>query len=200
MSEFLRCSCIIAFSMYETGNLELCNMVLEFSYGNISKMKYQPLESLDLLHEKESFEKRWNSFLCLCKISTKWKWPTWLNWKESVGPSLWHWIHIVTLHLDLNAGYIEKKNFVIIVQGLIACSECNSHYRWNRDILLAMLEYYSISDVYLKFHSYISQLLQEAHLKTVILFENASIDQSYRRNYLMEYLNLTKDKISNNTD
>lgn len=79
------------------------------------------------------------------------------GWQNVDAPFIWEWVHIVTIHLDLNAGMAEKTNFVVFLQNSVGCSICHSHYGQHMPRLIAALVKLSLTDVYLILHTTIAR-------------------------------------------
>lgn len=167
--EFSASSIIAAYSALTSEAFELCNTVLEVSFGRIMKktattnIQYKELLSMfkqtklnENLHlfkvEIESCYK-----ISLPDISFAGSGRNSITWADNIGPYLWGWIHIVSQYIDLNGGLNEKRSFIVFVEQLILCRICQRHYRDNKPSMMDSLAMFSLSDVFLILHTCIQE-------------------------------------------
>lgn len=79
-----------------------------------------------------------------------------LIWQDAIAPYIWDWIHIVSFYIDINAGQIEKENFIHFIHYTIQCVYCNSHYGQVKHKLIKSIENGSLTDIFLMLHTIIA--------------------------------------------
>lgn len=111
-------------------------------------------------------------------------------WQLLEAPWIWEWIHIMSIHLDMNCGINGKVYFMDLVQDLIGCVICKSHYVDNKQIMLSGLMKNTLTDIFLKLHTHTKINMGENKFSlndNSILLEN-----KYKQNYYNEYFKLIK--------
>lgn len=78
------------------------------------------------------------------------------GWQNVDAPFIWEWIHIVSVHLDLNAGIVEKTNFILFIKNTVGCVFCRGHYIGHIPKLIVALSKLSLTDIYLILHTTIA--------------------------------------------
>lgn len=108
------------------------------------------------------------------------------GWQVIDGPWIWHWIHIVSLHIDINGGVDEKVFFINMVEDLIACNICKHHYIKNKPILISGLGHFSLTDLFLMLHTH----TKIDYGETVLTLNIKDINTVYKKQFQQNYINL----------
>lgn len=107
-------------------------------------------------------------------------------WPDDMAPYIWDWIHIVSVHIDLNGGAIEKNNFVFVVEHSILCITCRQHYIDNIPGIQAALQKTSLTRTFLALHTHI-HLNKNNRIVTEFVYSDELVLDKYERLYFNNY-------------
>ena len=79
------------------------------------------------------------------------------SWPNSIAPWIWKWIHPTTHYIDCNFGLEMKKKFILLLQPIILCSECLSHYVDNIPSLVDSLRQTCLENTFIALHTHIRE-------------------------------------------
>lgn len=111
-------------------------------------------------------------------------------WNNVEAPFIWEWIHVVTIHIDINAGVYEKISFINFIQNVITCGLCKYHYQSNIQLMVQGLQKQSLTDTYLILHSCIAAKLPYDSDKTFLIEKDKK--EKFFRQYMLYYNNNNK--------
>lgn len=80
-----------------------------------------------------------------------------LYWQSGLAPYVWRWIHPCTRYLDRFGGEENKRNFVVLLQAIILCSQCQAHYIQNIPAINTSLQKTSLENIFLALHTHIAR-------------------------------------------
>lgn len=112
------------------------------------------------------------------------------GWSNVDAPLIWEWIHILTIHLDINAGINEKVSFIHFIKSIVLCGFCNEHYKQNIPHMVDGLYHLSLTDTFLLLHSCIANETEYSHMKKHLIRD----DQKYKFN--KSFTTITNNKYS----
>lgn len=190
-SGFLFSSVLVAFSMYLENQHDLCDMILVYAFEKVCNRPAPLVQNIKQhLTPNKPFAHRFNEFQLACGLDAVD--VIVVNWNVTIAPSLWHWIHIVSIYMNHNAGQLEKNSFVKVIELLILCNFCKNHYRQKISYIFKWSLYYSLSDVFLILHTIINSNMFPTEFKNEDLIKH--IQHEYRKNYIEEYETLVKSE------
>lgn len=108
--------------------------------------------------------------------------PSPISWPLHMAPYVWDWIHVVAIHIDLNGGPVEKRNFLHLVERVILCAMCKEHFIHNTPRILQALEKTSLSNTFLALHTSIS-VDQHAPFE----YQVQDVSKKYQQLYQFQY-------------
>lgn len=113
------------------------------------------------------------------------------GWPMTDSFYIWYWIHIISIDMDINSGYIDKKAFLAFIADLIACTTCRQHYLNNLNNLILSLQETTCTNALLALHTHINTSLdrQESN-ENIFKFKFNLVQNSFKRKYRNDYIEL----------
>lgn len=108
------------------------------------------------------------------------------SWPEDMAPYVWEWIHVVTVHIDLNGGDIEKKNFVYLVEHVILCGICRQHFIENMRGIEDSIKKTSLTNTFLALHTHITATKQHT-ADQHFTYDIGAVSEIYKKKYFNLY-------------
>lgn len=78
------------------------------------------------------------------------------GWPMTDAIYIWPWLHVIAIHLDLNAGHAERVSYLRFIPNLIACSSCRQHYRQHSAQVIESLQLTTCANALLALHTYVN--------------------------------------------
>lgn len=113
------------------------------------------------------------------------------GWPMTDSFYIWYWIHIISIDIDINSGYIDKKAFLTFIADLIACSSCRQHYLKNLNNLIISLQETTCTNTLLALHTHINiNLNRQESNENVFVFKFSLVQSNFKRKYRNDYIEL----------
>lgn len=147
-----------------------------------------------LLHTLEKVREIWTKLLPqhdtlikngIATIAEKMKKDNAGSWPITDAVYIWPWLHIIAIHLDLNAGHAERVSFLRFIPNMIACLNCRQHYYQHLDAVIESLQTTTCANALLALHTFVNAHLteNETQYKYDINLVKVYFYEKYRKDY-----------------